>query len=122
MSATSLRNCLSMESIRKILAANLKSLMEERGWSNIELAKALDTFPSNIGRWVNGESWPESKYLDAILKTFSVPPQRLFSVDKNDLESSKWDQKEKKPTLRAALEVVNSELEKLVIKKRRIDR
>ncbi len=54
------------------VAAQVTRLMVARQWSQAELARQLDTHPSNVGRLLTGHYAPSAKTLAALATAFEV--------------------------------------------------
>ncbi len=61
-----------------IFAQNLSTLMEERGLSQSELARRLETSQSTVNRWINGTN-PRKKQLRELAEVLSVRMEWLES-------------------------------------------
>lgn len=56
-----------------LIADRLRSLKEERGITNLDLARALGVTQPTVSRWVSGKIIPPRDQLEAIAGYFSVP-------------------------------------------------
>lgn len=59
-------------------AARAKSLMEEKGWSQDELAKKLKVAKASISRWFSGSSQPRARKVVAMARVLGVKREELL--------------------------------------------
>lgn len=58
--------------MRKMLADNLSSLREKRGWTQHDLAAAAETSVENIRNYEQKRRWPDPEILDGIAMALEV--------------------------------------------------
>ena len=66
----------------KMVAANLRRLMYEKGVNGTELAKALGFTKQSVSHWMNGEHLPRMNKLDKICEYLGCKRSDLLEVDK----------------------------------------
>ena len=59
----------------------IKELRLERGLTQAEVAKEIDTSQRNIGRWENGENEPAANYIAELAKFFQVSADYLLGLE-----------------------------------------
>lgn len=59
----------------------IKELREEKGLSQLEVAKGIDTSQRNIGRWETGANEPSSSFVLKLANFFNVSTDYLLGVD-----------------------------------------
>lgn len=59
----------------------LFKLMQIRGVSSYQIAKATGISTGNISDWKSGKCGPSKKAIDQLAEYFSVPPEYFFSED-----------------------------------------
>lgn len=62
----------------------LFKLMQIRGVSSYQIAKATGISTGNISDWKNGKCGPSKKAINQLAEYFSVPPEYFFSEDNED--------------------------------------
>lgn len=60
----------------------IKTLREEAGYSQAQLAKKLDVTRSSVNAWEMGLSTPTTNYIVALAKLFHVSTDYLLGIDK----------------------------------------
>ena len=65
----------------------LKELREERNLTQMEVAKAIETSQSNIGRWEKGLNEPAASYLIKLANLFNVSTDYLLGIS-NDFDAT----------------------------------
>lgn len=63
---------------RGILAANLKMLMERRGWTQQQLADKAGMSQAHVGNLTRAEHDPTTSVLESLAAAFGVPPWLLL--------------------------------------------
>ncbi len=59
----------------------IKELRQERGLTQAELAKAINTSQRNIGRWENGENEPTASFISRLAIFFGVSADYLLGLE-----------------------------------------
>ena len=59
----------------------IKELREEKGLSQLEVAKGIDTSQRNIGRWESGANEPSSSFVLKLAKYFNVSTDYLLGCE-----------------------------------------
>lgn len=67
------------EKARQNIAANIRRLLEDRGWSQNELARRTGEYPTNISRVVRGVFAPQVGLFARIAEALDVSMDRLVS-------------------------------------------
>ena len=67
----------------------LKELREERNLTQNEVAMAINTSQSNIGRWEKGLNEPAAYYLIKLANLFEVSTDYLLGLSENDTPAFK---------------------------------
>lgn len=67
--------------LKAVIRANVKALREKRGWSQEELAVAVDRTWQSISNIETGKSLPPLPTLGALATAFGVPLAALLSED-----------------------------------------
>lgn len=62
---------------RKIIAANIRRYLDEKGWSNAELARQVKVSPTIVGKWLKADKKPTDQHIDDMC--------RLFGCDRLDI-------------------------------------
>lgn len=62
---------------KSVIAANVRALMLEKGWSQRRLAKESGASYKAINKLVNGESAPTSDTVDKLAAAFDLAPWQL---------------------------------------------
>lgn len=62
---------------RKIIAANIRRYLNEKGWSNAELARQMKVSPTIVGKWLKADKKPTDQHIDDMC--------RLFGCDRYDI-------------------------------------
>lgn len=65
----------------KMIAANLRRLMYEKGVNGTELAKALGFTKQSVSHWMNGEHLPRMNKLDKICDYLGCKRSELIEVN-----------------------------------------
>lgn len=65
----------------KIFAERLKELRQEKGLSQMELAKAIGLGQSSIAHWEKNERVPNAEAIAVIAKFFAVSADYLIGLD-----------------------------------------
>ena len=68
----------------------LKRLLDERGLSQVDLAKLTGIRASTISDWINGKYLPKQDKRLLIAKALDISPDRLYADD-NDEEPMIWE-------------------------------
>lgn len=66
------------DSIREVLATNTRTLMERRGWKQIQLAAKSGISQTHIGNVLRREVEPTSKIIAGLARAFGVPAYLLL--------------------------------------------
>jgi transcriptional regulator with XRE-family HTH domain len=74
---------LKLESI-KAFSKNLRTLINERGYTHEDAAKALGVSRNTVTTWVSGRQGATLKQLDKIALHFGVTPSMLLSENMTD--------------------------------------
>ncbi len=82
---------LLMAKAKENFTRNLNSLLERDGKKPIDLARHLETSPSTVTRWCNGETTPALERLDDIAAFFPSTTYLDLIVDKNPPPGRKRD-------------------------------
>jgi len=61
-----------MDDPKKILAANLKRLLKEKGLDQLEVARKLGVAPATVSYWTRGEKYPRSDKLPRLADLLHV--------------------------------------------------
>lgn len=69
-----------MKTAQEILAANLKRLRKERGFTQSSLAEAVEIAPRSYQKYEQAETFPDDQNLDKLAKVFGVAVADLFRV------------------------------------------
>ena len=72
-----------MAKVKENFARNLRLLLERDGKKPIDLARHLETSPSTVTRWVNGETTPALERLDDIADFFHETTYLDLITDKS---------------------------------------
>lgn len=83
----------------------MKSLREQRNYTQADLSKLVNTGAANIRNYEQGRTFPSPDIIEAIAKALSVYPSALFRYPEEELPESK--RPEPKITPEKALEVLN---------------
>lgn len=59
----------------------LKELRQEKGLSQTEVAKALNTSQRNIGRWENNENEPTATFISKLAMFFEVSTDYILGLE-----------------------------------------
>lgn len=59
----------------------LKELRQEKGLTQSEVAKAINTSQRNIGRWENGENEPTASFIVQLATYFNVSADYLLGLE-----------------------------------------
>jgi len=81
---------MEAQDIADILAANTKRLMDDRGWSQAELARRMKTHQSNVLRLLEAYYAPSAKQIARVATAFGVELCELLCPTK--------PKRKKKPT------------------------
>ena len=79
-----------MHYIRVILGQNLLALRKQRGFTQADLASALQTTTPTYNRWESGNSWPDAESLEKLAAFYGVSSSRFFydpSLDPSQIEN-----------------------------------
>ena len=63
----------------------IRELLEERGWSQFDLAVKVGVTPGAVGNWERGKSEPKTRQLRALALVFGVPMESI-AIDDEDRE------------------------------------
>lgn len=74
------------EKMRKLLGANLRSLRQSRGYSQLKFAEIVGATQAAISAWELGTREPELGTVFQIAKTFMVPVSSLLPVEESGLD------------------------------------
>lgn len=66
----------------RIVAANLRRLMYEKGVTQTDMAKALGFTKQSVSNWMNGEHLPRMNKMDKICEYLGCKRSDLMEVDK----------------------------------------
>lgn len=66
-----------------MLSEMIKSLREDAGFSQSQLAKKLDVTRSSVNAWEMGLSTPTTHYIVELAKLFHVSTDYILGIDKN---------------------------------------
>ena len=66
----------------RIVAANLRRLMYEKGVTQTDMAKALGFTKQSVSHWMNGEHLPRMNKMDMICDYLGCKRSDLMEVDK----------------------------------------
>lgn len=69
---------------KELLAANLQKLLDQKGWSQAELARKLSVNPSQVTNWLKCKTFPRDSQIDALARLFKVPVMRFFADPSDD--------------------------------------
>lgn len=69
---------------KELLAENLRTLLDQRGWSQAELARELGISAPQVSKWLAKTSFPRIDQLDAMADLFDVPLLRFFADPNNE--------------------------------------
>jgi transcriptional regulator with XRE-family HTH domain len=61
------------DSIKEVLAANTRALMDRRGWKQERLAKAAGLSQTHVGNVLRKEVEPTTAVIAALAKAFEIP-------------------------------------------------
>ena len=64
-----------------MIAEKIKSLREERGWTQAELANRMGVTRNGVNSWEQGLSVPSPASIVELAKTFSVSTDYLLGVE-----------------------------------------
>lgn len=64
-----------------IIAANLKTLLDSKDLTQVELAKILGVSESAVGKWMLGHNAPSMGNIQRIADYFGVPKSRILDED-----------------------------------------
>ena len=59
----------------------IKELRQEKGLTQAEVAKAINTSQRNIGRWENGENEPTASFIAQLAKYFGCSADYLLGLE-----------------------------------------
>ncbi len=59
----------------------IKELRQERGLTQAEVAKAIETSQRNIGRWENGENEPTASFISLLANFFEVSSDYILGLE-----------------------------------------
>ena len=68
----------------------LKELRQEKGLSQTEVAKSLNTSQRNIGRWENNENEPGASFVIKLANFFEVSSDYLLEITDDFSIVIKW--------------------------------
>ena len=66
------------EKLHAIFVANVRELMDERGWSQADLAKKLGVTPGFVSQLLSGHRHPGLDSLENLAKAFRVDASELL--------------------------------------------
>lgn len=66
-----------------MLSEMIKSLREDAGFSQSQLAKKLDVTRSSVNAWEMGLSTPTTHYIVELAKLFHVSTDYILGIEKN---------------------------------------
>lgn len=79
------------ESVKKKIAANLRSLISARGTTQTEVAELLETSQASVSKWVRAQVFPDLKSLIGLADLFGVTVSELVGDAKSeDFENSTY--------------------------------
>lgn len=64
---------------KEIFATNLRNLLYAKNKTQSELARGLNTSPTTVSHWVNGEMLPRSNMIDRICQYLSTTPDYIMT-------------------------------------------
>lgn len=70
-----------MFEVDEIFTIKIKEVFDGAQVPLVEIAKSLETTPSTLQRWKNGETFPPMKTIPRIEKYFKKPPGWFFGVE-----------------------------------------
>lgn len=92
---------------KELLAVNLQKLLDQKGWSQAELARKLSVNASQVTNWLKCKTFPRDPQIDAMASLFDVPVMRFFA-DPTDSRTMM--------TPEAAIEVLSEMVRSRIIK------
>ena len=66
-----------------MISNKIKTLREQAGFSQAQLAKKLDVTRSSVNAWEMGLSTPTTQYIVALAKLFHVSADYILGIDAN---------------------------------------
>lgn len=72
------------ESVKKKIAANLRSLISARGTTQTEVAELLETSQASVSKWVRAQVFPDLKSLIGLADLFGVTVSELVGDAKSE--------------------------------------
>lgn len=79
------------ESVKKKIAANLRSLISARGTTQTEVAELLGTSQSSVNKWAGAQVFPDLKSIIGLADLFGVTVSELVGDAKSeDFENSTY--------------------------------
>lgn len=79
-----------------IFRLRLRELLDERKWSQKELAERCGTTAATISRWLSGTNVADVQGVISIAKAFNVTTDYLLGITSKRSESDKWLSAEKR--------------------------
>lgn len=79
------------ESVKKKIAANLRSLISARGTTQTEVAELLETSQASVNKWARAQVFPDLKSIIGLADLFGVTVSELVGDAKSeDFENSTY--------------------------------
>lgn len=79
------------ESVKKKIAANLRSLISARGTTQTEVAELLGTSQASVNKWARAQVFPDLKSIIGLADLFGVTVSELVGDAKSeDFENSTY--------------------------------
>lgn len=102
------------DNARKNFAENLAFLLDEKGVSQVELARALNVATGTVSGWVNGAKYPRIDIMQKIAEFLGVRMSILVERDGRDVFETERDEAELLAAYRRADPTTQSNVRKLL--------
>jgi transcriptional regulator with XRE-family HTH domain len=102
------------DNARKIFAENLAFLLDEKGVSQVELARALNVATGTVSGWVNGKKYPRADAMEKIAERLGVRMSILVAENGRNVFETERDEAELLAAFRRADPITQSNVRKLL--------